>query len=498
MVEACPVRTADIEVVLLRVREGEVIELRPYQVEILDKARATMRRGVRSLVIESPTGSGKTALTAMMVKTASSRGLRCWFLMHRVELLKQSMATFRNVEVPFGVVAAGFTGDPQESVQLCSIGSLKRRMDRLHAPNLIIYDEAHHVASKTWSDIRAAYPDAFHVGLTATPERLDGKGLSAHFSEIIHGPRVRWLIENKFLSDYRLVIPPGGVDATGVHRLAGDFNHAELAVVADQPMIVGNAVREYLKYARGKRAIARHVNILLSQRLAAEFIANGVPALHIDGKTPRAERDAAMESFVRGETLVLCNVDLFSEGVDVPSVECVLDLRPTESLTLCLQFWGRSLRPAPGKTRAIIIDMGGNYRRHGLPCEPREWNLDGRKKKTKKTATIINTECPKCYGVFIGSHSVCPDCGHDFTEGRGGGRVVEHVDGILEEVDVEAARLVKLEKISKWREIAKAKTLADFQALAVKFGYKSGWAFFRFRARQAKKVGKATVGEMFA
>ena len=464
-----------------------MIQLRPYQTEILDEARALMRRGVRSLVIESPTGSGKTALTAMMVKTAVSRGIKCWFLMHRSELLKQSMATFRNVEVPFGVVASGFTLDPTQDVHLCSIGSLRKRMSRLAPPGLIIYDEAHHTAAKQWAEIRLAYPNAFHVGLTATPERLDGKGLSAYFSEIIHGPRVRWLIQNGYLSDYRLVIPPGGVDATGVHKLAGDFNHAELAVVADQPMIVGNAVREYLKYARGKRAIARHVNIDLSKKLAAEFMANGVPAIHVDGKTPRAQRDAAMDSFVRGETLVLTNVDLFSEGVDVPSVECVLDLRPTASLTLCLQFWGRGLRPSPGKIRAVLIDMAGNYRRHGLPCEPREWDLEGRKKRSKKVSVVTNTECPACYGAFVGIFSVCPDCGEDLSKGDGGARTVEMRDGELVEVDLEAARALKFKKIEKWREIAKAKTLADFQVLAEKFGYRSGWAYFRFRAYEAKK-----------
>ncbi len=307
-----------------------------------------------------------------------------------------------------------------------------------------------------------------------------------YFSEIIHGPKVRWLISSGFLSDYRLVIPPGGVDATGVHRKMGDFNHAELAVVADQPQIVGNAVREYLKYARGKRAIARHVNILLSQKLAAEFNANGVPAIHVDGTTPRGQRDAAMESFVRGETLVLCNVDLFSEGVDVPSVECVLDLRPTQSLTLCLQFWGRSLRPAPGKLKAVIIDMGGNFKRHGLPCEPREWVLEGRKKK-KDGPTITTTECPQCYAVTIGKVDICPECGCVISEStENGGRKVELVDGELEEIDVEAARKLKWIKIQKWKEIAKARTIPELQALAAKYGYKPGWAYFKFKSRGGK------------
>lgn len=438
-----------------------------------------MKSGIKSLVIESPTGSGKTALTAHMIKTASARGVRCWFLMHRVELLRQSIATFRTVGVEFGIIAAGFTPDPLAMVQLCSIGTLRRRIHKLPAPGLIIYDEAQHLASKTWAEIHAAFPEAFHVGLTATPERLDGKGLGAlGFKEIIHGPKVRWLIANGFLSDYRLVIPPGGVNADGVHRQMGDFNHAELSVVADQPQIVGNAVREYLKYASGKRAIARHVNIDLSKRLAAEFVANGIPAIHVDGTTPRAQRESAMDSFVRGETLVLTNVDLFSEGVDVPSVECVLDLRPTQSLTLCLQFWGRSLRPSPGKNHAIIIDMAGNFKRHGLPCEPREWSLEGRKKNKKNQTTTITTECPKCYFVSIGRFLKCPDCGEILGE-VGAGREVDHVEGDLTELDVEAERRRK--KI----ENRGALTTGQLIEIGRKRGYKnpSGWAFNVLKAR---------------
>ena len=153
------------------------MELRPYQTAIIDRTRALMKRGVRSIIIESPTGSGKTALTAMMVKTAASKGIRCWFLMHRIELLRQSMITFGSVGVDFGIAAAGFTTDTSKLVQLCSVGTISRRLSKLSAPGLIIYDECHHVAAKSWADIHTAYPLAFHIGLTATPERLDGKGL---------------------------------------------------------------------------------------------------------------------------------------------------------------------------------------------------------------------------------------------------------------------------------------------------------------------------------
>lgn len=461
-----------------------MIALRPYQSVLIDSARDAMRRGVKSLVLESPTGSGKTLLTAHMIQTAASRGIRCWFIVHRVELLRQSIATFKSVGVDFGVIAAGFSPNPTALVQICSIGSLKRRLLKIQKPGLIIYDESHHVAAKSWSDIHAANPQAFHVGLSATPERLDGKGLGSYFQEIIHGPSVAWLIENGFLSKYKIAAPPGGVNADGVHRTMGDFNKAELAVVADTPTITGNAIREYLKRANGKRAIARHVNIALSKKLAADFIASGIPARHVDGDTPRLERQDAMDSFVRGETLVLCNVDLFSEGVDVPAVECILDLRPTQSLALWLQFCGRGLRPAPGKEYAVIIDMAGNLRRHGLPCQEREWSLSGRKRFKAGQAGRSILICPKCYAAQFGRPTKCKECGYLFETGEG--REVQQIDGDLVDVDLGAERA----KIQKKREIWGANTLPEFMALAKKYGYKPGWAWFRYNARQQKQNAK--------
>ncbi len=470
-----------------------VIALRPYQTAILDQARAAMRRGVRSLILEAPTGSGKTLLTAHMLKTAQTKRMTCWFLMHRAELLDQATRAFLNVDVQFGIVASGHTLDRHQTIQLCSINTLRRRMNRLPAPNLIVYDESHHVASRTWADIHAAYPQAFHVGLTATPERLDGKGLGTYFAEMIRGPEVRWLIENGFLSDYRLVVPPGGVSAEGIHRQMGDFNRHELAAAASGPKITGNAIREYLRYAKGKRAIARTVNIELSKELAAAFVASGIPALHIDGKTPRNERREAMESFRTGKTLVLSNVDLFSEGLDCPGVEAVLDLRPTESLTMCLQFWGRALRPAAGKDRAVLVDLAGNFQRHGLPCEVREWSLEGRSKKKKSAATILTVQCPKCYAVLLGRPPKCPECGHLFLAGEG--RTVEQVEGELVEANVEAIRAAKM---AKKREQSDAKTLAQLIALGEARKYKSpiGWAQFVYRSRHGEAATIAAFTAM--
>lgn len=463
-----------------------MIELRPYQTSLINRAREAMSRGVHSLIIEAPTGSGKTALTAMMIRTAASRDLNCWFVMHRVELLRQAMAMFKSVGVEFGVVAAGHYHRPDQYVQLATIGTLRRRLARLPPPRLIVYDECHHMAAKSWAEIHQAFPQAYHIGLTATPERLDGKGLGAFFTEMIKGPEIQWLIENGYLSKYRLAVPPGGVDADGVHKIGGDFNRAELAVKADLPTITGNAVAEYLKRARGKRALARGVSIVHSRHIAEQFNAAGIPARHVDGDTHPTERKDAMDSFIRGETLVLTNVDLFSEGVDVPGIECVIDLRPTHSLTMWLQFCGRALRPAPGKEHAVIIDMAGNLKRHGLPCQVREWSLGGRtKRRASESGGPGVMICPECAGAQFGRPAACAYCGFEFKAGEG--REIREVDGELVEIDIAAERA----KIERKREIGMARTLPELQELAKKYGYAPGWAWFRWNARQRKSAPRA-------
>jgi superfamily II DNA or RNA helicase len=459
------------------------IILRSYQESLLSEARALMRRGIKSLIIESPTGSGKSALAAYMEKSAAAKGMTCWFIMHRAELLRQSIATFSSVGVDFGIISSGYTETPSKLVQLATIGTLSRRLSRLRHPNLIIWDESHHAAARSWSKIHAAYPQAFHVGLTATPERLDGKGLGKYFSRMVQGPEVRWLIENGYLSDYQLIVPPGTVNVAHVATTMGDFNKTQLAAVSDTPTIVGNAVREYQRYASGKRAIARGVSILHSQHIAAQFNAAGIPARHVDGETPDTERRAAMDSFVSGKTLVLSNVDLFSEGVDVPSVECVIDLRPTQSLSLWLQFCGRALRPAPGKKYAAIIDMAGNYGRHGLPCEVRDWSLEGRKKKTGGSGGTRIRVCALCRRAQTVSGPRCqfPPCEYVFPAGDG--RDIQTIEGTLVPVDLDKARAAKSVRREKYREEYSCKTIDDLRALGRKRGYQfpDQWANIRWQ-----------------
>jgi len=464
-----------------------MIQLRPYQIDITAATRALMLGGSRSILIQAPTGSGKTALTAHMLGTAASKGMPSFFIVHRRELVKQSISTFGQVGIPVGVVSAGFEPDVRKLVQICSIQTLANRFASLQKPKLIVWDECHHVAAGSWMKVRAAFPNAYHVGLTATPQRLDGKGLGDHFQKMVEGPSVASLIEQGFLSPYRL-FAPGGISTVGVHTKMGDFAKNEIAAAADKPTITGDAIKHYMKHAAGKRAVVFCVSIDHSKHVVAQFQAAGIPAEHVDGETDHDQRDAAIERFKAGKTLVLSNVELFGEGFDLPAIEAAILLRPTQSLGLYLQQVGRALRPAPGKAQAIILDHAGNCERHGLPDEERVWSLDGRaiKGRDKDSAGPPVKVCPKCFAAQFSGRPSCQVCGFVFDVV---GRQIEHADGDLVEVD--AAELSR----RRFKENGRAQTKEDLIAIGRARKYKNpyAWAHHIMQARQRKKLEMGRV-----
>lgn len=459
-----------------------MIALRDYQEEIVSTVRNRMKAGVRSLLVQAPTGSGKTLLTAFMLKTAASKGLTSWFVLHRRELCKQSILAFDSVGMRFGVAANGFPEDPRQLVQICSVQSLAKRWHKMTRPKLIVWDECHHMAAASWDTLHRSQPQAFHIGLTATPERLDGTGLEKYFTEMIKGPSVEWLIQNKFLSPYRLYAP-ASISTEGIHTRMGDFSKAELNVAADKPTITGNAIREYSKLGAGKRAVVFCVSVEHSKHVVSQFQAAGIPAAHVDGETDVSERDAAIKKFETGEILVLSNVELFGEGFNLPAIEVAILLRPTQSLGLYLQQVGRSLRPAPGKNEAIILDHAGNVSRHGLPDDERDWSLagrSGRKSSADGTAASVRV-CPGCFAAQFAGATVCKFCGLAFELKP---REVEQVDGDLTEVDKEAMRRVARQQQGR------AQTVSELAEIGKQRGYKKpyAWASHIFRARQARKL----------
>lgn len=456
------------------------MKLRPYQVDIIEQTRALMRQGVRAILIQSPTGSGKTALTAEMMRLAVGKGKRAWFNVHRRELVKQSIRAFS--VIPHGVISSNFLEAKRLPIQIASIQTLVKRYHLYQAPDLIAWDECHHLAAGSWEKIFKAFPNAFHIGLTATPERLDGKGLKKFFTHMIEGPTVAWLIENGYLVPYKLYAP-SGVNVSGVHTQMGDFVKAELTKIVDRPSITGDAIKHYRKYADGKRAVVFCVSIEHSKHVVSQFLAAGIPAEHVDGETDIEIRDSAIKRFEAGTTKILSNVELFGEGFDLPALECAILLRPTQSLGMYLQQVGRALRTHPGKTHAVILDHAGNCQRHGLPDEERQWSLDGRSftKRPNMDGGPSVKVCPKCFAAQFAGIPKCKQCGYVYPVI---GREVEQKEGDLVEVDPEVIRR------QKNVEQARATSLDDLIALGRKRGFKKpeAWAHHIFQARQLKKL----------
>lgn len=466
------------------------IELRGYQEKIVHNARGSMRQH-RRVLLQAPTGAGKTALASFMAGETSKRGHIVWFVCHRAELITQTSLTFAKFGIDHGIIAANAPTDLTQRVQVCSIDTLKNRLATLPPPKLIIFDECHHLGAAGWSRVQAAFPEAYNIGLSATPHRLDGKGLNDNFDTLILGPSVAWLIEQGFLSPYR-VFAPFTPDMAGVKKAMGDFVRGETESVMDRSTITGDAIEHWRRYANGVRSVAFCVTVNHSRHVAEQFSAAGIPAAHLDGNTPKGERKRIVQEFAAGEIKVLTNVDLFGEGFDLSAIaqrdvtiDCVLQMRPTKSLGLHLQQVGRALRPAPGKV-AIILDHAGNSHRHGLPDDEREWSLAGRTKK-KKAANDNEPPppitCENCYGqTRRPAPPECPICGEPFPIK---GRAIVETAGELKEI-TEREKVIM--RRNRAREQASAQTFDDLVRLGSSRGYKSpqGWAYQVLKNRQRR------------
>lgn len=445
---------------------NSLITLRDYQIDGIDQMRKLFLLGFKKIVFVAPCGSGKTMVFVFMANSAAKRGKRTIFLVHRQELIKQASESLTALGVAHGIIAPGhpLTND---LVQVASVQTLVRRLDKVVIPDMIICDEAHHATASTWIKILEYFADAFAVGLTATPERTGGQGLGDVFQEIVIGPSAKELIAQGHLAPYKYYAPPIQADLDGISIKMGDFDSVEIASRMDKPSVVGDAIKHYKELANGKQAIAYCASILHSQNIANAFQAAGITAKHIDGTTPNNEREQAIEDFRQGKITVLCNVDLIGEGFDVPSMECVILLRPTQSLTLYIQQSMRAMRSDKNNPEkvAIILDHVGNVFRHGLPDEEREWSLAS-KKRTKKDMekTVGIKQCPECYAAHEPA-PVCPKCGFIYPVRS---RELEEADGDLKEITA-------IEKKERRMDVGKCKTLEDLKKIAAERGYKSSW-----------------------
>lgn len=443
-----------------------MIPLRDYQEELVNGLYNSMSKGNKNIMVQSPAGSGKSVTMSEIARRATEKGNRVLFIVHRRELVSQIKGTFIANDV---------------DMDLCHVGMVQTvanriKKDKEPTPAIILVDEAHHALAKTYTDIFEHFPNAFVYGFTATPWRMSNKGFTDIFEDLILGKTVQWLIDNERLAPFKYYSKNLMNDNKLKHKSTGDFSNESISL-ALEPQIYGDVIDNYKKFANDKKTIIYTHNVESSKEVAEKFNDNGYNALQVDGKTPKQQRELAMELFREGKVNILVNAELYGEGVDVPDCECVILLRPTESLTLFIQQTMRAMRYQPNK-QAIIIDHVGNYVRHGLPNTEHDWleHFNGSNNKSDSKNSIPIKECPECFGVVESAYTICPYCGSEFPKEEIQELTVDET-AELEEVTEEMITL----NLKAPEDCSSMKELAD---LGKSLGYKPGWSYI-----QGKRLG---------
>ncbi len=456
------------------------MKLRPYQTAIL-RQQTEAARDHRRLLVVLATGLGKTEIALSNIQSAVGRGFRVVYLAHREELLTQPAERLQTRGLDHAIVKAGRPLRLSAPVQVCSVQTLARRPHvaaQLAAPKLLVYvDEAHRVAAESYRQVLAAWPEAFVVGQTATPYRLDGTGLHDFFDTIIEGITpaeaiaAGWLIEPT-------VYAAREPDLTGVRKRGGEYAASDLE--ERMAVLTGDIVPTWRRLAQGLPTVCFAVSRSHSRAIVEAFTAAGVPAAHIDGTTDSYERRAVLERLAAGELQVVSNVDLLTEGWDGASyarpgapyvpLSCLIAARPTASMGLWFQMVGRLTRP--GKERAVLLDHAGNTRRHGFLRTHHGFSLDGEMQgvsiKGKWRPTPLR-RCAVCAAVWPATADRCA-CGGELGQPR----EVKQKGGELDLLEPQDAgrKATPAEKAKEYRrlvEVAKAKK------------YKLGWADVQFK-----------------
>jgi superfamily II DNA or RNA helicase len=446
------------------------MQLRPYQQQLVTDIRLQYQLGHRKVLAVLPTGAGKTVCFSHIAQAAAKKGNRVLIAVHRQELLDQAC---RSLPMPHGLIAANRAMDLSAAVQVASVQTLARRLHKLPRDffQLVIIDEAHHSNAGTWARTLEHFCQAHLLGVTATPIRLDGRGLGEHYQAMVEGPSAAWLTDNGYLAPARVLAPPG-FDTTGLRKRMGDFDTKE----AEHRIgtVMGDCLSHYRKHLDGQTAIAFCCSVAHAEAVASLFQCNGIPAASIDGSMTSEQRRDLLQALGTGRIRVLTSCALIGEGVDVPSVGGCILLRPTASVALHLQMIGRCLRPQSGK-RAVVLDHVGNTIRMGHHLEPRDWTLDGIKKRDRDAAPSVKV-CPSCFAAMASQAKQCGECGHTFAAEV---RELQQVEG----------ELVELQRQQQRRQQGTAQSLDDLRQLAQQRGYKHGWAERVYQARLAKRYG---------
>lgn len=464
---------------------AEIISLRQYQQALVDAVRAILRSGKRRVLAYLPTGGGKTRVaTAIAQLTLAKSAGRVIVLANRKQLVHQFAAALRAAGLDVGIAQGENTAGLHHRVVVCSIDTIHARSYTFEDVALFIIDEAHAVAgSEKYRTLLFRYNRVPVIGLSATPfarglgkpyPELGGKPL---FEELVVGATVQGLVDDGYLTDLEIYCP-SAPDMTGAKtsRTAEgeqDYRQADIDEAADKPELVGDIIRHWLKLAGGVKTIVFASSIAHSKHIVEQFRAAGVTAEHLDCYMDDDTRADILKRFERGDFTVLSNVALLSEGFDVPDTACMILARPTKSLTRFLQMVGRVLRPAPGKTHALLLDHSGSVERIGHPFDELPLGLcDGSPNKAgrQEREKPEPKPCPSCKFVKPAGIRKCPKCSFEPERQND----IEVIDGELERFDRKAKKPAAPDR--------KQHVYSQLLQVARNKGYSPGWVSHKYRA----------------
>lgn len=476
------------------------VSLRPYQSDFVNGIRSAFGRRRRVLGV-APTGSGKTVVFSYIGQAATARGSRVMIVAHRIEIVEQISLALDRFGVVHGRIMQGHAMT-DDLTQVGMVQTVARRLDKLIEPSLLIIDEAHHGVAGTWEKLGTAWSRSRHLGMTATPERLDGRGLGGAFDEMIQGPSTAELIAAGYLARFTYLAPPQVADLSHVDvTRGGDFSAEQLSDILDRPTITGDACAHYQRHLGGKPAIVFCVSVAHAEHVAEQFRAAGIRAASVDGSMDRDERRRRIKAIGNGELQALTSCDIISEGTDIPVVGGAILLRPTQSVAMFLQQCGRCLRPKDDGSQAVILDHVGNVGRHGMPDDDRVWSLDAKRRKPANDddEEVIRL-CKICDRAFPRSPN---DAAARLSAGCSRGatcpmQIVPDVmpsnkamlavkAGELQEVDrdrIARIRLTPIDALLTGRE-----TYAELEEIRKLRGYKPGWSKHVMGERHRARVG---------
>lgn len=434
------------------------MELRDYQSRAVVQTIASI--DARPILV-APTGSGKTVMGTEVVRRLNVPTI---WLAHRKELITQAMRQLESFGIRCGIIMAGFPESKSALVQVASVQTLVRR--EIPAAELLVIDECHHATAESYTSIIERNENTNILGLTATPFRLDGRGLGNLFNKIIVAATPKELCDRGILHAPK-VWASKSPDLRGVRVVAGDYQLSALSERQNRPELTADIIDTWKKRCFGKRTVCFAVDVLHSKAIVQAFNDAGVNAEHLDGSTNRDERDLILLRLASGETTIVSNCMVLTEGWDLPALECAIVARPTASLNLHLQMIGRIMRAAVGKDAAIVLDHAGNHHVHGLVTRKIKYSLDDTKVGHDDPLNL--KRCQNC-GLMYDSHETqCPDCGWQPTPKQRDEIGVHHYGQLSEFDDSEFEYRQEF-----WNLL---------EAQRMEFGYQPGWSWFRFKDR---------------